>query len=644
MLKKFLFAFFILIFLMPEVQAANFSFDAGGSLRQSCSETISVMMNTDGEIANSADAFIKYNSSQITVDDVLPGTAFNFYSDPIIDPDSGLIKFTGYGGKLSGKGTFAYLRLRTNPGVSNTRLSWDFTFGSTTDSNIGRRSDAVDILTDVTNGNFDFGTGVCEQDKDGPIIDNQTPGPGASNQPLDSEITFTISDIDSGVDINSLIITITNNGITTSYDSSKFTYTERSSNKSYDIKIIPYPSFVSGEPVFIDYTAKDLKGNVGRGGWDFNNANLVYECKYLSLVAIPGNKKVNLAWTGVSSLGFENILIKRSPCGQEFNFPSTPSDGDQVYDGPDSYTEDNGTANSTQYCYSAFAYKNTDDGKQFSQGAFAVATPSCYVQPLSNLSLNPSDSGIQLSWNKPDIDNLGSIKIIRKENGCPSGWIPNGWNIGSKVVYDGTGSEFFDSGAKDKNYCYLALVNDDQGCFSPGVLAATSLGYEPSSDGFVPDYDYFTNNGILPLTPDGGRLDLLAGKDLTISTKSKFTKPVENIIAQIGENMYTFSYDANSRQYSLILNNFNKVGVSEGKLMVVYTDKTTQETPFYIGVDDFGSIYSGIAGLKSPLSDVEVGLYKQNGDMFVGVNQKNPVSTNASGSYGFMVPNGSYKI
>lgn len=664
-MKKYLLIVLIAIFFLPVAsQAAKFSFGAMQDFEQFCPAQIDILIDPQGALTNAADAFIKYNPNEIVVDEVTKGDAYEVYLTPVIDSANGLIKYSAFSlfSSLNKPAVFGHIRFHSKSSTMNTKFDWLYSAGSTTDCNIARTADSQDILSETPLPQvygFYATDGYCDEDKIAPTVDSKFPLPGSVNNPLDSSVSFVFKDNRSGVDINSVAVNITNNDITTEYRASDFDYalidrSPKGEPRAYLIVINPNPSFVSRKSVTVRVTGRDLAGNSGGDSWNFNNPEVTCEdlgcsggettvCdQNLSLLASPGNKQVSLEWLpSLNTLGFERIMVNRLECSSTLQFP-TPSSGQNIYDGSGySYVDTGGLVNGVQYCYTAYGYRNNNGAVEYTSGAFARATPNCYMQPITDFNVTNQNSGIMLSWLNPRVDNLGSIKIIRQENGCPNKWLPDGWE-GNKVVYDGTGESFFDANAvPGKDFCYLAFAHSNDGCFSPGALESTSK-YTTSTDGFTPEYHFYTNKGILELTPSGENLNLLLNKDLTIITNSKFLKPVENIIAEIGDNAYSLMYNSQLDQYSLRLENFNSLGTFDGNIVVVYSDQTVQYTPLDIIVNPLGVVEDGI--MKKKVSGAEVILVDAAGTIFIGANQKNPLLTESEGVYGFMVPNGRYRV
>ncbi len=668
-MKKYLYLLLLLIFFVPiATHAASFSFSPTQTFEATCPAQIDVLIDAQGVGSNAADAYITYDPSDIVgTPQVTAGSAYESYVRPtvdVLDATHGLIKFTGFSiySDLTSKGVYAHIQFTPKAGVANTTFGWDYVLGSTTDSNIWKSSDRSEILNQVQSGAYIFKAtdGYCDEDKVPPTIDTEVPLPGSINQPLDSDVSFIIRDNRSGVDINSVVVKIINDGVTTQYNRNNSNFESalidtgpNGEPLAYSISISPYPGFVSRKLVTVQVAGNDKVGNKGGGSWSFNEPQSDCESlgcsgpttvcdQNLSLLATPGNKQVNLEWLpDLTILEFEKIIISRLECSTTLPFP-TPSSGKVVYDNSGSFYTDVGLVNGVQYCYSAFAYRNENGGVTYSPGAFARATPNCYMSPITDFQVTGQDSGVMLSWKNPKVNNLGSIKIIRKENGCPNKWLPDNWDDGS-VVYDGTGENFLDVNAlPGSNFCYLAFAHSNDGCLSPGALKTTESVYTTSTDGFAPDYHYYTNSGVLELAPSNNNLDLLLNKDLTIITNSQFLKPVENIVASIGSNAYSLAYSPQLGQYSLRLDNFNKLGILKGNLTVVYTDQTIWQTPLDITVNPLGKIEDGIS--KKQIPGVEVVLVDSAGKVFVGSNQRNPLLTSNDGLYGFMIPNGRYRV
>ncbi len=667
-MKKIGFLFGLLIFVMlgGRAEAANLSFTATGSYEERCSATINVLLDTQGQEAGAVDAIMKFNPAQVTVSSVLPGTLFRTYLDPVIDSTNGVIKLTAYGRGFTGQGTFARVVFRSRAGVGSTTFSWDFTLDSTIDSNVADRFTSADILTFVRDGNYSFypTDGYCTNDTAGPTVDNQIPRPGSINQPLDTDIAFRINDNRSGVDINSVVVTVTNDGKANQYRLADFNYnlvlvSSSGEPRSYEINFVPVEEFVERKPVFIEVVASDRDGNVGRASWSFNHPEPTCEelgctggaCDdFLSIWASPGNHQIQLEWfPKPEDMDYEKVVIRRLTCSEEDNFPKTPSDGTLVYDGPETSMIDGGLENDISYCYSAFAYRENDSAVEYSPAAFLKSTPNCYISSVSNFIIGKFDNGIQLNWQNPKFGSFDGVKVIRQEGGCPSSFCYDGCWAGNQTVYDGTDQSFFDADIKpETNYCYLVFAYNQDGCSSSGALGTTGDfawdKYPTTTDQFAPSVRYYTNNGGLEISAAAGTVSILRGKDLIFDIKNDFEKEVERIVAELDGKLYMFALSEGGDYYRLPFDAWETAGDYQIAFKVVYSDGTVYSNPVNIKVVSSGRVISKVLGVAREIEGVKVFLYDNEGKIFVGVNQKNPLTTDERGEYGLMVPNGQYRL
>jgi len=87
------------------------------------------------------------------------------------------------------------------------------------------------------------------------------------------------------------------------------------------------------------------------------------------LIAVPGDKKIELSWKNPSDIDFNGVRIIRS----DRFYPNSIDDGEIIYEGRGSYFEDTGLINGKRYYYSVFAY---DKSRNYSSGAIASAVPN----------------------------------------------------------------------------------------------------------------------------------------------------------------------------------------------------------------------------------------------------------------------------
>ena len=218
------FMFFVLSFTLfsAETHAARmFLSPTNQEFTNECNSTVNILLDTEGIDTNAADAVINYNPNEVDIIDqdnsqpgiqIKNGNTYAVYAGNIADPAQGkifLTAFNVFGAYNSGgtPGTYGSIILQGKPGVTSTDLTFDFTPGETKDSNVADLL-SDDILTSVGNGNYTFTVGFCGSDTVPPTVINRDPAPDSKDNPLDSNITFNITDNASGVDIDTLEVDI----------------------------------------------------------------------------------------------------------------------------------------------------------------------------------------------------------------------------------------------------------------------------------------------------------------------------------------------------------------------------------------------------------------------------------------------------
>ncbi len=275
-MKKILLCSFIiglLIAFQTPAYAAKLSLSpASASLTEECQNTVNIMVDTQGAETRGADAFMSYNPNEIEMLDILPGGMYKSYPGKIIRNGDIFITAFSENGFFSGSGMLARLVFKSKPGVKSTTISFKYSPGSTVDSNVAGRG-ADDILNTVFSGTYTFEPGVCEEiplrpaappplsDTKPPWIEDLRPGVGWENMVPNTDLSFTILDNLSGVDLNSLKIEL--DGILYTKDGEN-TFTYDGTPRKYKITVNPENDFIKeeGEKVPVNISAMDLAKNL----------------------------------------------------------------------------------------------------------------------------------------------------------------------------------------------------------------------------------------------------------------------------------------------------------------------------------------------------------------------------------------------
>ncbi len=259
-----------ILLLVPSSMAATFSLSpSSGSYNQTCEVSVDVILDSQGSQTNAADLFLSYDPNQLTLIDqdasqpgpqVKAGSYYQLYVSNNVDEGTGSVQMSAFSllGEPAKSAVFATLVFESKPGVNSASISIDFDgAGATTDSNIADLGGA-DILSGVTNGSYTFNSGFCNPDVQAPQVNSIVPVNGADGVSLGTNISFAITDNQSGVDLSTLSVQVHN--VTYTQASSALSVSGTSLN--YSIVIDPAVDFPDNTLIGITIQASDLSGNV----------------------------------------------------------------------------------------------------------------------------------------------------------------------------------------------------------------------------------------------------------------------------------------------------------------------------------------------------------------------------------------------
>lgn len=268
-----------LAFVAPVMAASYEISPASGNLVQNCTYELTIFADATSQSANAADLILNYLPSQIQVQDsiaaesgvqVQPGSAFQAYVGNMVDTNAGKVTVTAFSvnSNLTTKRPFIYLKFKPLT-LGNIALQIQFNgVGNTLDSNIADSTTSLDLLTSITNANFNVITGNCTQDTIAPNI--QFIAPTMAEQGFNSnQIQVQVSDSGSGVALNTVQITI--NGVQYNVSSGEVTYTQQ--GNTYLFTIILPDAIDPNTSSLIVVTAADNNGNNAAAQNIFNSGS-----------------------------------------------------------------------------------------------------------------------------------------------------------------------------------------------------------------------------------------------------------------------------------------------------------------------------------------------------------------------------------
>lgn len=162
--------FTVFLLLTPlQVSAASFALSpATGTFNKGCNFSVKINIDSGGAQVDSAEAAILFDNGKITPSStpVSQGTLFPTYV-PVTTTSSGKIVVSGIsnpGSPFTGSGTFATLNFTVRQDASSGPFTIKFDFdpndrAKTTDSNIVQTSTIAELLSAVSDGSYNIGTG-----------------------------------------------------------------------------------------------------------------------------------------------------------------------------------------------------------------------------------------------------------------------------------------------------------------------------------------------------------------------------------------------------------------------------------------------------------------------------------------------------
>lgn len=275
------------LFLIPfQANAAKMALSPGnGEFRIGCTNRVNIIVNTEGENTMAADAFLRYNPKEIEILDMNPAVGgiqikpngiYESYPGNITS--NGRIKMTAFNrvGYFNGRGTLGSIVFKSKPGVEKTSISFEFSPGSSTDSNVAN-AEALDVLNAAYGGSYTFVPGSCGSDKTAPEIVKKYPDADAMQAPPNANIEFIITDSGSGVNLDTIRVDL--NGVVYSKEGeNQFTY--KGGPNEYRIIVDPPEDFPGKKAVGVKIQAQDLAGNTMKDDvYTFNQFIPVEACQ-----------------------------------------------------------------------------------------------------------------------------------------------------------------------------------------------------------------------------------------------------------------------------------------------------------------------------------------------------------------------------
>lgn len=153
---------------------------------------------------------------------------------------------------------------------------------------------------------------------------------------------------------------------------------------------------------------------------------------------------------------------------------------------------------------------------------------------------------------------------------------------------------------------------------------------------------FFTAGRRLRLVQRGQVVTGLAGYQLTVAVPAAgFSSTPEQIFFTVGGQSQSLNFDAVGNVYTAN-SAFPGLGRHQALLEVRYANRASDQIIIILESLPLGDVLAG----GQRLAGVSVALYQESGERvrLENFGESNPIVTNANGNYGWMLPNGRYKI
>jgi hypothetical protein len=366
-------------------------------------------------------------------------------------------------------------------------------------------------------------------------------------------------------------------------------------------------------------------------------------------VATPGDTQVLLTWTLPNTPDLAGVRIVRDTNG----FPSSPLSGVVVFDGLGDTTIDTGLTNGTRYFYAAYAF---DGAGNFSSPVFVSATPN--GQPLPTQSCTDTDGGLkydtfgEVTTQNGTFPDLCVTAVTLEEQFCDGQTrVVQTHACGNGFACDG-GRCVPEAFVPVGSVCGNGMCEVDETSVScvadcPVIPQQTEIPVPPTtvdeSERLLPAdlIVYAARKTVrLPMLRDTVRS--YPGLTLTVVIPDEqIPRPVRTATINFGGRAFAMS-ETNS--YEVDIPAPMDIGVYPATAIVTYEDGATDSVDISIQIVPFPTVKASaipVAGATVELLSEANGYARWDAVPF---NQANPMMSRADGSFGFVIPAGTYKL
>ncbi|MDO8589494.1 MAG: sugar-binding protein [Armatimonadota bacterium] len=188
-------------------------------------------------------------------------------------------------------------------------------------------------------------------------------------------------------------------------------------------------------------------------------ADVTAPANVTSFAAVSGDTQNVLSWNNPADADFAGVKVMFKTTG----YPTSATDGTQVYNGMLQGVTHTGLTNGTTYYYKAFAY---DEVPNYASGAQSSAIPLDVTPPgnATSFTATPGASQNYLSWVNPADADFAGVKIMFKTTGYPTS------ATDGTQAYSGTGTSTMHTGLTNgTTYYYKAFAFDEVPNYASGA-------------------------------------------------------------------------------------------------------------------------------------------------------------------------------
>ncbi|MEK7131701.1 MAG: hypothetical protein AAB797_03145 [Patescibacteria group bacterium] len=363
-----------------------------------------------------------------------------------------------------------------------------------------------------------------------------------------------------------------------------------------------------------------------------------------NFVLTTTTKAIVLSWINPSLAGTPDFSLVKVV--RKIGAPSvSPGDGNTVYTGAGQNFTDFSVVVNTDYFYTIFSFDTSNNHSPgiFRNGTiYSTLTPP--PPPLSPPPLPPPPTTTPpVGGPTPEIcgnglDDDANGKIDCADSAC-AGYSGCGAGAGTFIPVCNNGAD--DDGDGKIDYpadpgCESPNDNDEYN--SPEATVPTFAKINLSDLGFL------AGNRQIKLEPTGNTVTGLSGANLTVSVSEKILASVpKSMVLKVGDtDQHQFVYNSADKMYYAEMS-FYGVGTAQAYLEIDYGSGQFDSTAFKLNSLPWGQVVDDDG---RALANVQISLWSaNNASIDMGAyGQINPIISGANGSYGWMIPNGSYQI